>query len=42
VEEKIENAPPTHPLETYIGTYEDEGYPDFAVRQTADGKPNSK
>jgi CubicO group peptidase (beta-lactamase class C family) len=31
-EEKIENAPPTHPLDTYLGTYETDGYPDFAVR----------
>jgi CubicO group peptidase (beta-lactamase class C family) len=31
-EERIENAPPTHPLATYTGTYHADGYPDFAVR----------
>jgi len=31
-EERIEHAPPTHPLETYTGTYQADGYPDFAVR----------
>jgi CubicO group peptidase (beta-lactamase class C family) len=31
-EEKIENAPPTHPLETFAGTYTSEGYPDFGIR----------
>jgi hypothetical protein len=30
--ERIENAPPTHPLEAYTGTFQAEGYPDFAVR----------
>jgi CubicO group peptidase (beta-lactamase class C family) len=31
-EERIENAPPTHPLETYTGSYQADGYPDFAVK----------
>jgi CubicO group peptidase (beta-lactamase class C family) len=31
-EEHIENAPPTHSLETYTGTYQADGYPDFAVK----------
>jgi len=36
-QEKIENAPPTHPLENYVGKYKTEGYPDFAVRMNGDG-----
>ncbi len=36
-EERLENAPPTHPLETYVGTYEAEGYPDFAVKLEGEG-----
>ncbi len=31
-EERLEDAPPTHPLENYVGTYEAKGYPDFAVK----------
>ncbi len=31
-EERIEEAPPTHPLEIYTGTYEADGYPDFEVK----------
>jgi CubicO group peptidase (beta-lactamase class C family) len=31
-EEKLENAPTTHPLEHFVGTYASPGYPDFAVR----------
>ena len=30
--ERVEDAPPTHPLEAYVGVYEAKGYPDFAVR----------
>jgi CubicO group peptidase (beta-lactamase class C family) len=30
--EKIANAPATHPLDIYTGTYQAEGYPDFAVK----------
>jgi CubicO group peptidase (beta-lactamase class C family) len=37
VEERIESAPPTHPLETYVGTYEADGYPDFAVKREGAG-----
>jgi CubicO group peptidase (beta-lactamase class C family) len=36
MEEKVPNAPPTHSLETYTGTYASEGYPDFAVRLDGD------
>ena len=35
-EEQIQNAPATHPLGTYAGTYASEGYPDFAVRMDGD------
>lgn len=35
--EKVSDAPPTHPLAAYLGEYEVDGYPDFAVRQTEDG-----
>lgn len=31
-QERIQDAPPTHPLETFAGSYETKGYPDFAVR----------
>jgi CubicO group peptidase (beta-lactamase class C family) len=31
-EERVAQAPPTHALETYLGEYEADGYPDFAVR----------
>jgi CubicO group peptidase (beta-lactamase class C family) len=34
--EKLEDAAPTHPLETYVGTYAAEGYPDFGVRLEGD------
>jgi CubicO group peptidase (beta-lactamase class C family) len=34
--ERIEDAPPTHPLETFVGVYTTEGYPDFAVRMNGD------
>jgi CubicO group peptidase (beta-lactamase class C family) len=30
--ERVADAPPTHALETYLGEYESDGYPDFAVR----------
>ena len=36
-EERLEGAPPTHPLATYVGTYEAEGYPDFAVKLAGEG-----
>ena len=36
-QEKIENAPPTHPLETFVGNYQADGYPNFAVRMNGDG-----
>lgn len=36
-EEKVIDAPPTHPLETFVGKYEAKGYPDYAVRQANDG-----
>jgi CubicO group peptidase (beta-lactamase class C family) len=31
-EERVQDAPPSHPLETFVGEYESKGYPDFAVR----------
>ncbi len=31
-QERIDEAPPTHPLESYAGSYQAEGYPDFSVR----------
>jgi hypothetical protein len=31
-DERVAQAPPTHALETYLGEYEADGYPDFAVR----------
>ena len=30
--ERRQGAPPSHPLEAYVGTYRADGYPDFAVR----------
>jgi CubicO group peptidase (beta-lactamase class C family) len=35
-EERIEAAPPTHPLDAFVGVYEAKGYPDFAVRWQGD------
>lgn len=34
-EERLNNAPATHPLENYVGTFEGKGYPDFAVKLEA-------
>lgn len=34
--ERVDDAPPTHPLETYVGVYSADGYPDFAVRKLDD------
>jgi hypothetical protein len=34
--ERVEGAPPTHPLETFTGAYAAEGYPDFSVRLEGD------
>lgn len=31
-EERLKDAPPTHALETYAGTFEADGYPDFDVQ----------
>lgn len=31
-QERLDDAPLTHPLKTYLGSYEADGYPDFAVR----------
>jgi hypothetical protein len=31
-EERVADAPPTHPVDTFVGTYAADGYPDFAVR----------
>ncbi len=36
-QEKIENAPPTHPRDNFVGMYQADGYPDFAVRMAGDG-----
>jgi hypothetical protein len=36
VEERVEGAPATHPLETYAGAYAADGYPDFAVKRVGD------
>jgi CubicO group peptidase (beta-lactamase class C family) len=30
--ERVPDAPPAHPLESYLGDFEADGYPDFAVR----------
>ena len=35
-EEKVAAAPPTHPLETYLGQFKADGYPDFAVRRNGE------
>ncbi len=35
-QEQTPDAPPTHPLETYLGIYAADGYPDFAVRREGD------
>jgi CubicO group peptidase (beta-lactamase class C family) len=35
--EQIENAPPSHPLSDYTGTFAADGYGDFEVRETDDG-----
>ncbi len=37
VNEKLDNAPPTHTLDTYLGTFAADGYPDFAVRKEGEG-----
>ncbi|NOY61524.1 MAG: serine hydrolase [Calditrichaeota bacterium] len=36
-DEKLSDAPPTHPLNTYSGTFATDGYPDFAVRTKGEG-----
>lgn len=36
-DERVEGAPPTHPLDAYVGTFHTEGYPDFAVRVAGEG-----
>ncbi|HZG68056.1 MAG TPA: serine hydrolase, partial [Herpetosiphonaceae bacterium] len=35
-DERIADAPPTHRIETLVGTYTADGYPDFAVRADGD------
>ena len=35
-QEKVENAPPSHSLDNYVGNYKAEGYPNFAVRMNGD------
>ncbi|MFW6184776.1 MAG: serine hydrolase [Chloroflexota bacterium] len=40
--ERVDDAPPTHPLEAYVGVYEAEGYPDFAVREVGDGESEAR
>lgn len=46
-EERIADAPPSHPLEAYTGTFEAKGYPDIAVRlveddpQASDGRTDA-
>jgi CubicO group peptidase (beta-lactamase class C family) len=35
--ERVADAPPTHPIDSYAGTYAADGYPDFAVRRAGDG-----
>lgn len=35
--EQIADAPPSHPLDAYVGTFAADGYPDFGVRQREDG-----
>jgi len=34
--ERVENAPPSHALGDYAGTFSADGYPDFAVRREGD------
>jgi hypothetical protein len=34
--ERVPDAPPTHPLAAFAGTYGADGYPDFAVRRKGD------
>lgn len=36
-EDRLENAPPSHPLDAYAGIYAADGYPDFEVK-TENGK----
>lgn len=36
-EERVEDAPPTHSLDAYTGTFQADGYPDIAVRMADDG-----
>lgn len=36
-EERVADAPPSHPLDAYAGTFEAEGYPDISVRLVNDG-----
>lgn len=36
-QEKVEGAPCSHPLDTFTGEYEADGYPAFAVRLSQDG-----
>jgi hypothetical protein len=36
-DERVPDAPPTHRIETYVDTFEADGYPDFAVRTTEAG-----
>jgi Domain of unknown function (DUF3471)/Beta-lactamase len=35
-DERVEKAPMTHPIDTFVGTYAADGYPDFAVRAAGD------
>jgi CubicO group peptidase (beta-lactamase class C family) len=35
--EQLAEAPPTHPIDSYTGTFAAEGYPDFAVRRAGEG-----
>jgi hypothetical protein len=36
--ERIADAPPTHPLSTYVGVFAADGYPDFGVRLNESGQ----
>ncbi|HSM55726.1 MAG TPA: serine hydrolase, partial [Candidatus Sulfomarinibacteraceae bacterium] len=40
--ERVDDAPPTHPLAAYTGVYEADGYPDFAVREAGDGEQEAR
>lgn len=40
--ERVDDAPPTHPIAAYVGVYEADGYPDFAVRQAGDGEQEGR